>query len=181
MDNFGSVSYRYRKLFRLWIDDITNIAIAGLLDYSQLDQTAASTIFDTIATLAKKAQLLGGHVSPSNTADTQIVLPHNSAIGMRSVFVRGMSPIMDSRSNADSDAVPIKLFQYLMASVPHSLYRNGKVFTRRDKDGSDAGRGGVDLEAGCMRIHDVRCRKSTARCTLTQNGFGMRAQRICAT
>ena len=88
---------------------------------------------------------------------------------------------MGSRSNAGSDPVRIGSFQYLTASVAHSLYRNGKVLTRRDKDGSDAGWDGVDLEARCMPVHDARRRAPTARCTLAQNGFGMRAQRICAT
>ncbi len=85
---------------------------------------------------------------------------------------------MGSRSNAGSDPVRIGSFQYLTASVAHSLYRNGKVLTRRDKDGSDAGWDGVDLEARCMPVHDARRRAPTARCTLAQNGFEMRAHSL---
>ncbi len=101
--------------------------------------------------------------------------------GVYSVFLKGIAPIMGSRANADSDAVRIGSFQYLRASVSHSLYRNGKVLTRRDKDGSDAGWDGVDLEARCMPVHDARRRAPTARCTLAQNGFGICAPRICIT
>ena len=93
--------------------------------------------------------------------------------GACSVFVRGIGLIMGSRSNTDSDAVRIGSFQYLRASVSHSLYRNGKVLTRRDKDGSDDGWDGVDLEARCMPVHDDRCREPTARCTLSRHGFEM--------
>jgi len=83
---------------------------------------------------------------------------------------------MGSSVKADNDAVRLGSFQYLMASVPNSLHRNGRVLTRRDKDGSDAGREGVDLEARCMSVQDARRQESTARCTLIQNGFELSAR-----
>ena len=78
---------------------------------------------------------------------------------------------MGSASDSASDAVRIGSFNYLMASVQHSLYRNGKVLTRRDQNGSDAGWEGVDLEARHMPVHDARRLEATARRTLANNGF----------
>ena len=83
---------------------------------------------------------------------------------------------MGSASDSASDAVRIGSFNYLMASVQHSLYRNGKVLTRRDQNGSDAGWEGVDLEARHMPVHDARRLESTARRTLVRNGFEVRAR-----
>ncbi len=62
-------------------------------------------------------------------------------------------------------------FSYMAASTEPSLYRNGKVFTRRDRDGSDAGWVGVDLETRQMPVHDVRCLEGSQRRTLFHNGF----------
>ncbi len=78
---------------------------------------------------------------------------------------------MGLASDAASDAVRIGSFNYLMASVQHSLYRNGKVLTRRDQNGSDAGWEGVDLEARHMPVHDARRLEATAQRTLACNGF----------
>ena len=82
---------------------------------------------------------------------------------------------MVSASDAAKDAVRVGSFKYLTASVQQSLYRNGKVLTRRDKDGSDAGWDGVDLEAWQMPVHDARRLEATAPRTLVHNGFEMRA------
>ena len=62
-------------------------------------------------------------------------------------------------------------FQYLAAAVEPSLYRNGKVFTQRNRDGSDAGWEGVDLETRQMPVHDARSLDGAARHTLSRNGF----------
>ncbi len=78
-----------------------------------------------------------------------------------------MCPALD----APSDAVRIGSFSYLTASVRHSLYRNGKVLTRRDRDGSDADWEGVDLEARDMPVHDARRLEAADRRTLAANGF----------
>lgn len=65
-------------------------------------------------------------------------------------------------------------FKYLVASVEHSLYRNGKVLTRRDRDGSDARWEGVDLEDCVMPVQDARGLDAGERRTLAKNGFEMR-------
>ena len=62
-------------------------------------------------------------------------------------------------------------FKYMEPTAEHSLYRNGKVLTRRDKDGSDGGRDGVDLEVREMRVHDARQLSGDASLTLARNGF----------
>ena len=82
---------------------------------------------------------------------------------------------MVSKSNADENVVSIGSFQYLKNSVAHSLYRNGKVLARRDKDGSDAGKEGMDFEAQSMEVRDARRCELTSRRTLDQNGFEMLA------
>jgi hypothetical protein len=60
---------------------------------------------------------------------------------------------------------------YLEPGVQSSLYRNGKVFTRRDADGSDAGWQGVDRHKREMKIHDARLLQGAARHTLAKNGY----------
>ena len=83
---------------------------------------------------------------------------------------------MGLTSDAGSDAVRIGSFNYMTAAVLHSLYRNGKVLTRRDQNGSDAGWEGVDLEARQMPVHDARRIETTAPRTLAHNGFEMLAR-----
>ncbi len=68
-------------------------------------------------------------------------------------------------------AITTGSFKYLAPPVEHSLYRNGKVLTRRDRNGSDAGTEGVELEARDMAVHDARPLDATARRTLAANGF----------
>ena len=73
----------------------------------------------------------------------------------------------------ESDRTGLRLgaFRYLQPSVASSLYRNGKVLTRRDRDGSDSGRVGVDLEDREMAIVDARTLAPAERPTLAANGF----------
>ena len=63
------------------------------------------------------------------------------------------------------------IFKYMDASVQPSLYRNGKVFTRRDQDGSDAGWQGVSFVEQRMPVHNARVLQHENRCTLVANGF----------
>lgn len=73
-------------------------------------------------------------------------------------------------------AVRTGSFKYMdTASVP-SLYRNGKVLARRDKDGSDGEWVGVDLEARDMPVHDARPLQGADRCTIEHNGFELLAR-----
>ena len=69
------------------------------------------------------------------------------------------------------DGVRLGTLRYLQSSVESSLYRNGKVLTRRDRDGSDSGRVGVDLEQREMAIIDARKLAPPDRPTLAANGF----------
>ncbi len=88
---------------------------------------------------------------------------------------------MGLASDAASEAVRTGSFNYLAPSVQHSLYRNGKVLTRRDQNGSDAGWEGVDLEARHMPVHDARRIEATAPRTLAHNGFEVRARPLAKT
>ena len=62
-------------------------------------------------------------------------------------------------------------FNYLEASVQSSLYRNGQVLTRRNRDGSDDAWEGVHLQPHPMPVHDARQLEPDERCTLSSNGF----------
>ena len=67
-------------------------------------------------------------------------------------------------------------FNYLDQSVRHSLYRNGDVLTRRDRDGSDAGDKGVSLEEREMTIGNARLLDGAEGRTVTTNGFELLTQ-----
>ena len=69
------------------------------------------------------------------------------------------------------DGVRLGTFRYMQSSVESSLYRNGRVLTRRDRDGSDSGRVGVDLEPREMAIIDARKLAPSDQPTLAANGF----------
>ena len=63
------------------------------------------------------------------------------------------------------------ILNYMVDSTESSLYRNGKVLTRRDADGSDSGWQGVLREDREIRIHDGRSLTGAAHCTAKTNGF----------
>ncbi|MBI1397852.1 MAG: hypothetical protein GC151_17915 [Betaproteobacteria bacterium] len=62
-------------------------------------------------------------------------------------------------------------FRYLAGSVETSLFRNGKVLTRRDRDGSDAGTEGVLVDERQVTVHDARTLHGADARTLTAHGF----------
>ena len=62
-------------------------------------------------------------------------------------------------------------FRYMAPAAEASLYRNGKVLTRRDRDGSDSGFEGIDLESREMSIIDARTLAPEEQPTLAANGF----------
>ena len=62
-------------------------------------------------------------------------------------------------------------FMYMSDAAQSSLVRNGKVLTRRDKDGSDAEWIGVNLEAHEIPVWDARLLAGGERPTLEHNGF----------
>ena len=61
--------------------------------------------------------------------------------------------------------------RYMTPESESSLYRNGKVFTRRDRDGNDAGREGVVTEELTVAIGDARSLQNGRRRTLDVHGF----------
>ncbi len=85
---------------------------------------------------------------------------------------------MASVSELADQAVRTGSFNYLSASVQPSLYRNGKVFTRRDRDGSDDHWEGVDLVACRMPVRDARPLEAAERRTLARNGFEVLAHTL---
>jgi hypothetical protein len=78
---------------------------------------------------------------------------------------------MASPSTHPATGTRAGIIKYMTPSAEPSLYRNGKVLTRRDRDGSDDGRRGVDLEERSMPVHDARALPASDRRTLEANGF----------
>lgn len=62
---------------------------------------------------------------------------------------------------------------YLAPSVASSLYRDGKVFTRRDGSGNDGVWVGAPMEKRQVPVHDARGLPDAHRPTLDANGFEM--------
>ena len=62
-------------------------------------------------------------------------------------------------------------FNYLDQAVRHSLYRNGEVLTRRDRDGNDDSGEGVVIEKREMPVHNARLLDAAERRTVASNGF----------
>ncbi len=81
---------------------------------------------------------------------------------------------MGLASRAESDAARTGEFTYLAASVEASLYRNGKVFTRRDGSGNDSRWQGADLDRRPMPVQDARGLAAPQLPRLDVNGFEMR-------
>tara|TARA_A100001037_G_scaffold297397_1_gene319362 strand:- start:357 stop:1337 length:981 start_codon:yes stop_codon:yes gene_type:complete len=72
------------------------------------------------------------------------------------------------KNNVDT----IGIFNFLDDEIQSSLYRNGKLITRRDSDGSDAGIEGVVLRKVEKKISNARLLEhSELRRTCEQNGF----------
>ncbi len=67
-------------------------------------------------------------------------------------------------------------FNYLAASVQHSLHRNGAVLTRRDRDGSDSGTEGLVIDKREVPVHDARLLEGESRRTVAANGFELLAR-----
>ena len=74
-------------------------------------------------------------------------------------------------SETAPESMRLGVFHYMQPSAETSLYRNGRVLTRRDRDGSDSGRVGVDLEEREMAILDARSFPPAGQPTLAANGF----------
>ena len=62
-------------------------------------------------------------------------------------------------------------FNYLASSTASSLYRNGKVLTRRDSSGNDIPWEGAEMEERQMPVQDARGLPGSERRTLDANGF----------
>lgn len=62
-------------------------------------------------------------------------------------------------------------FSYMAPASEPSLLRNGKVYTKRDTDGSDSKFIGVDLVKHDMTVHDARTLTGQDQPTLESNGF----------
>ncbi len=78
---------------------------------------------------------------------------------------------MGLASELHGSAVRSGRFNYLAASVESSLYRNGRVFTRRDDSGNDSPWVGADFDRRQMPVCNSRGLAVSQRHTLDANGF----------
>ena len=62
-------------------------------------------------------------------------------------------------------------FNYLAEAAEPSLFRNGKVYAKRDRDGSDAGMVGVDTHSVQLDVVNARELKGSQVKTCESNGF----------
>ncbi len=62
-------------------------------------------------------------------------------------------------------------FNYMSENSHNSLFRNGKVLTKRDINGSDAGSLGIDLEKVEMPVINARDQLGKKKIYLDKNGF----------
>lgn len=63
------------------------------------------------------------------------------------------------------------MVNYLQSDTEPSLFRNGKVFIRRDKDGSDTDMEGVNYLSLAVDVHDARELSGRDAMTCERNGF----------
>ncbi len=70
-----------------------------------------------------------------------------------------------------STAIAAPVFNYIDASVPPSLFRNGRVSLRRAPDGNDSQLDGYIPDAREMNVEDARALEGAARPRLDRNGF----------
>jgi len=78
---------------------------------------------------------------------------------------------MSKLEHSASDPGTSGFLDYLDAAVESSLYRNGRVLTRRDPDGSDAGTEGVVRARREVPVGNARLLEGDARHTLRTNGY----------
>ena len=90
----------------------------------------------------------------------------------KTITPKVMNPAKNNppHSSAEISAVQGEL-NYLADSAKSSLYRNGKVLTRRDQDGNDGVYQGVDLKHLNINIHNARQLDEPSRPTLDPHGF----------
>ena len=62
-------------------------------------------------------------------------------------------------------------FNYMSENSHNSLFRNGKVLTKRDINGSDAGSLGIDLKKVEMPVINARDQLGKKKIYLDKNGF----------
>lgn len=63
------------------------------------------------------------------------------------------------------------VFNYLDKNAEPSLFRNGKVYAKRDKDGSDAGPVGVTRSSHILEVCNARMYQGSRKMTCEVNGF----------
>ena len=74
---------------------------------------------------------------------------------------------------AMSDTDSVGRLNYLDASIPSSLYRNGTLFTLRNADGTDGGIEGVIFDERQMPVHNARLLHGQACRSVEKNGFAL--------
>ena len=63
------------------------------------------------------------------------------------------------------------ILNYMSEKSHNSLYKNGKVFTKRDINGSDAGSKGIDLNKQNIKIINARDTSQNNKISIDKQGF----------
>ena len=69
-------------------------------------------------------------------------------------------------------------FNYMSENSHNSLFRNGKVLTKRDINGSDAGSLGIDLKKIKMKVINARDYHGNKRISIDEQGFELLSSNI---
>lgn len=84
--------------------------------------------------------------------------------------------VTSASATAVGAAATFGTLNYLAPSVESSLYRNGKVLLRRDRDGSDTGMEGMTTAEVELVINDARSVGEAQRRTIETHGFELLAR-----
>ncbi len=79
--------------------------------------------------------------------------------------------VMSASTMAPDARGTLGALNYMAPTVKSSLLRNGKVLTRRDRDGSDAGTEGMAMAEVELVVNDARCLSGSQRRTIETHGF----------
>lgn len=79
--------------------------------------------------------------------------------------------VMSASTTTPDAAGTLGALNYMAPSVESSLFRNGKVLTRRDRDGSDAGTEGASMVELELVVNDARSLDRSQRRTIEIHGF----------
>jgi hypothetical protein len=112
---------------------------------------------------------------PETTASRFAKNSRFNATGMtgiiRAMNIRTLQHVQSASATSLDTPGTVGALNYLVESVKPSLYRNGEVLTRRDRDGSDGGTEGVLKNELEVAVNNARLLAGPQRRTIETHGF----------